>query len=226
MATECGGGCGWVLLGVIRMRCRARAEAFHVAAPTAEFPGPWQVLGSCTHRRGSKDGAGVGAHRERVLFRSQKCLEGERWVMADFGQTDFGQFKCFSVLAQFSEPKKPKLQRPKDLHSDLNPTPQTPQTQTLNPGRGGPTIWGPPFAPPSLRGHTYSGFGLHPPCLAVLVLLWLWLLWLLWLLVWTLLDHPAPDPSSPPPDRPKFRAFLPSPATIFALFVSLWVSSR
>ena len=35
----------------------------------------------------------------------------------------------------------------------------------------------------SLRGHTYSGFGLHPPFLAVLVLLWLWLLWLL--LVWS-----------------------------------------
>ena len=45
-------------------------------------------------------------------------------VMADFGQTDFGQFSCFllltdfgqtdfSVLAKISEPKKPKPQRPK-----------------------------------------------------------------------------------------------------------------
>ena len=35
------------------------------------------------------------------------------------------------------------------------------------------------------------------------------------------LDHPPPDP--PPPDRPKFRSFFPSPATIFILFsLSCW----
>ena len=41
-------------------------------------------------------------------------------------------------------------------------------------------------------------------------------------------DHPPPDrppPDRPPPDRPKFRAFF-SPAPMFALFLSLWLSSR
>ena len=69
---------------------------------------------------------------------------------------DFGQTD-FSILATFSVPKKPK--------------PLRPNLQTPNPERGDP--------------NTYSGFGLHPPFLAVLVLLWvcLWLLWVL--LVWT-----------------------------------------
>ena len=90
--------------------------------------------------------------------------------------------------------------------------PQTLQTQRPKLGERWPDLWGPPFGKPPfgapslpLRGHTSSGFGFHPPFLAVLVLLWL-LLWLL--LVWTLLDHPAPD--HPTPDRPKFRSFLPS----------------
>ena len=42
---------------------------------------------------------------------------------------------------------------------------------------------------------------------------------------------PPPDPllvsrTSPPPDRPTFRFFFPSPATIFILSSSLWGSSR
>ena len=50
-------------------------------------------------------------------------------VMADFGQTyfgqtDFGQFQCFSVLAKFCE-TPPK--RPKDLFLDLNPKPCRPK---------------------------------------------------------------------------------------------------
>ena len=48
-------------------------------------------------------------------------------VLTDFGQTDFGQFECFSVLAKFSEPKKPKPQRPKNQHLDMNPKPYRPQ---------------------------------------------------------------------------------------------------
>ena len=69
-------------------------------------------------------------------------------VLTDFGQTDFGQFQCFSVLAKFSKPQKPKPQRPKNLHSNLNPKPHRPKPQ--NPGRGGPTratlllVWPPP----------------------------------------------------------------------------------
>ena len=44
---------------------------------------------------------------------------------------------------------------------------------------------------------------------------------------WTLRVPPAPDPLRwTTPDRPTFRAFFSSPATMFALFVSLWVSSR
>ena len=150
--------------------------------------------------------------------------------MADFGQTDlakptlassltdFGQTLCFSVLAKFSEPKKPKPQRPKNLYSDLNPKPYRPKPKTGGEGarQFGPTLRDPtlrgPFAPHPLRGHTSSGFGLHPPFLAVLVLLWLWLLWLL--LVWIPLDHPAPD--HPPPDLPFRRT-----AQNFALFFSL-----
>ena len=40
---------------------------------------------------------------------------------------------------------------------------------------------------------------------------------------------PAQDPppqDRPPPDRPTFSVFVPSPAPIFALFLSLWGSSR
>ena len=36
----------------------------------------------------------------------------------------------------------------------------------------------------------------------------------------------ALPPDRPPPDRPKFRYCLPSPALIFVLFLSLWGSSR
>ena len=44
--------------------------------------------------------------------------------LTDFGQTDFGQFQCFSVLAKFCE-TPPK--RPKDLFLDLNPKPYRPK---------------------------------------------------------------------------------------------------
>ena len=79
------------------------------------------------------------------------------WVMADFGQTDFGLFLCFSVLAKFSEPKKTqtsKTERP------------TFRPEHPSPGRGSSHNSGPVRPPPF--GHTYSGF--HPQFLAVLVL--------------------------------------------------------
>ena len=89
--------------------------------------------------------------------------------LTDFCQTDFGQFSCFNVLTKFSEPKS-----------------QTPKTQTQKPGERGPPhlfwVWPP------------------PPFLAVLVLLWLCLWLLRLLLVWTPLDHPAPNhPMLDPP---------------------------
>ena len=44
--------------------------------------------------------------------------------LTDFGQNDFGQFFCFSVLAKFSQPTKPKPLNPEDLHpEDMNPKP-------------------------------------------------------------------------------------------------------
>ena len=74
----------------------------------------------------------------------------------------------------------------------------------LNPNtRGeGPPPFGAPL-PPTLQAHL---FRLPPSISAVLVLVWLW--------VWT------------PPDHPKFRTYFSSSRHHFALFVSLWVSSR
>ena len=40
------------------------------------------------------------------------CVVG---VVSDFGQTDVGQFECFSVLAKFSGPKSPNLGEGADL---------------------------------------------------------------------------------------------------------------
>ena len=70
-----------------------------------------------------------------------------------------------------------------------------------NPGRGAPPFGAP--LPPTLQAHL---FWLPPSISAVLVLVWLW--------VWT------------PPDHPKFRTYFSSSRHHFALFVSLWVSSR
>ena len=106
-------------------------------------------------------------HSIRSTHDIQVVLKGEEealcWVktaghgfqcpVADFGQTDFWPVSVF--WSNFFEPKSPNP-KPKDLHSDLHPKPS--HSQTLNPRRGGPTLWGPPFGtpfPPLLGPHLF-----------------------------------------------------------------------
>ena len=97
--------------------------------------------------------------------------------LTDFGQTNHGQFQCFSVLTNFSV-----------------------------------------VVVVVLCCCCVGVVLLLCWCCVVVVcccgsgwclLLWLWFVLVVWLLVWTALRR-----TSPPPDRPKFRSFFPSPTTI------------
>ena len=79
---------------------------------------PSRAEGTCTpNERGGPDSCprrqGKEVHRipqvralpialEALRFLWRFAGDGGAGVMADFGQTDFGQFECFSVLAKFS----------------------------------------------------------------------------------------------------------------------------
>ena len=129
-------------------------------------------------------------------------------VMADHFFTDFGQSWAldFFIVSMFW-PNFLNPQTPKDpKSSDQNPNPTA-----LNP-KPGERGW------PTFRGPT-----LWAPLVLGLPLLWIWLLWLL-LLVWTSLDHLAPDlPSAGQPKMSLFFFLLPLP---FCSFVSLGVVSN
>ena len=125
-------------------------------------------------------------------------------MLTDFGQTDsWPIFVFISVWPNFLNPRKPKRQRPKDLHSDLN---------LRGPTLPGATRRGPLFLDLASAIHFWwcwccCGHGCCGCC---------------WFgLPWTTLGQTTERWTSPPSDRPKFRFF----STIFTLFVSLWVSS-
>ena len=99
-------------------------------------------------------------------------------VLTDFGQTVFSQFYCFCVLVEFSEPQRPKHQRPK--HKTLF------------------KVW-------RCCGSGCCGcwFGLP----------------------WTTFRMTLPSAGHPSAGTPKISLLFFSPTPIFALFVSLGVFS-
>ena len=128
--------------------------------------------------------------------------------MADFGQTDFGQFWCFSVLAKFSGVVVVVVVVVVLLFCVVVLCCCGKPVKTLNLASE---------SGPALRGPTCSGFGVVVVVVVVVV---------------AGLDFPGPPsagpPSTgpPPPDRPKFRSFSSLSRHRFAVSVSLWGSSR